>query len=192
MSKKSLILNFKDLFSWNKKLTIIVIIGLIGIFLIGISGLFSSKPNESSGSRYSSNDEETDTYIAKLEAQVQDLVSSVNGVGKTKVMVTLENGIEYVYEKEETVTSSLNQDTTQSSGEKLQQNEDSKTNIIIVEDSNGNKTALIKKIIQPKIKGVVVVCDGGNNSTVVANIYSVITTALNIGYDRVCVTKKTN
>lgn len=49
-------------------------------------------------------------------------------------------------------------------------------------------TVLVTEIL-PKIRGVVVVCDGGNDAAVCERVTEVVTTALNIPQRRVCVTK---
>lgn len=43
--------------------------------------------------------------------------------------------------------------------------------------------------IEPKVRGVVVVCDGGDDPTVVARILDAVTKALDISSDKVCITK---
>jgi stage III sporulation protein AG len=43
--------------------------------------------------------------------------------------------------------------------------------------------------IEPKVRGVVVVCDGGDDPTVVSHVLDAVTKALNIGSDKVCITK---
>lgn len=45
------------------------------------------------------------------------------------------------------------------------------------------------KSIEPKVRGVVVVCDGGNDPLVVARVMEAVTKSLNISSDKVCVTK---
>ena len=43
--------------------------------------------------------------------------------------------------------------------------------------------------IEPKVRGVVVVCDGGDDPMVVSRVLDAITKALNISSDKVCITK---
>ena len=45
------------------------------------------------------------------------------------------------------------------------------------------------KSIEPKVRGVVVVCDGGNDPLVVSRVMEAVTKSLNISSDKVCVTK---
>ena len=189
MPRTPLMEGFKNFFGKNdKRIRIVLILGLVGIVLIGLSQFWPSggkETLEAAGDTATA----TEVYKEKLEERVREIVSSVEGVGKSLVMVTLESGVEYVYEKEQNVSSTLNEDNTQGSGMKIQQSEDNKESFIIVEDANGRKTALVRKQLEPRVQGVVIVCEGGGSASVAKNIYDLVTTALGIGYDRVCVVK---
>ncbi len=60
---------------------------------------------------------------------------------------------------------------------------------------NGGENVYLKntdtktKSIEPKVRGVVVVCDGGDDPLVVARVMAAVTKSLNIGSDKVCITK---
>lgn len=43
--------------------------------------------------------------------------------------------------------------------------------------------------IEPKVRGVVIVCDGGDDPLVVSRVLDAVTKALNISSDKVCITK---
>lgn len=43
--------------------------------------------------------------------------------------------------------------------------------------------------IEPKVRGVVVVCDGGDDPMVVSRVMDAVTKALNISSDKVCITR---
>ena len=58
---------------------------------------------------------------------------------------------------------------------------------ILVEDANGRKTALLRKTLEPEVRGVVVVCEGGGNPITVMQITEAVKTALGIPSTRVCV-----
>lgn len=55
--------------------------------------------------------------------------------------------------------------------------------------SDGSEQALAVTEIQPVVKGVVVVCDGGGNPAVQQSVTEAVTTALDISSVRVCVIK---
>jgi len=66
--------------------------------------------------------------------------------------------------------------------------DDRQESIIVVDTENGRQGLLVTEI-QPTVKGVVVVCQGGDQPLVQERIINTITTALNISSKRVCVTK---
>ena len=63
------------------------------------------------------------------------------------------------------------------------------TNYIIVEDADGAQKALAVTQVQPVVKGVVIVCEGGDNPSVQQRVTDAVTTALNLSSARVCVVK---
>jgi len=176
----------KELFEkGDRRFRILFIFGIIGIVLIGISQLWSG---EKSGEIPVINEEYlTNEYRTKLEKDITEMISAVGGVGSVKVMITLEGGAEYIYEKEEDISYDRNEDRGESDAAKVHQREDREETYVFVEDTNGRKTALVRKRLEPEIRGVVVVCDGGKNVSVVKSVCDLVTTSLNIGYDRVCV-----
>lgn len=164
---------------------IIIAACFIGIALIFLSGFFknnASKPEDTS-SRTTVTAEQ---YAAGLETKLTDIVGKISGAGKAKVLVTLERGTEYVYAKEEKKS---NQDKSGESGAANETNDSTETKYILVEDADGTQKALAVTEVQPIIKGVVVVCDGGDDPTVQQNIMTAVTTALDITSVRVCVLK---
>lgn len=95
-------LKFKEaadkLFGADKKVRLIFIIGIAGILLIFLSSLFGGKGNENAAQGTQSFDSEQ--YVEKLEERIYTMVTGIQGVGKAKVMITLENTTEYIYESE--------------------------------------------------------------------------------------------
>lgn len=60
---------------------------------------------------------------------------------------------------------------------------------------NGGENVYLKNTdtktvsIEPKVRGVVVVCDGGDDPIVTSRVMDAVTKALNIRSDKVCITK---
>ena len=80
-----------DFIKKNKKALGVVLLLLLGIFLL----IFSSiDPSLSEGAESVDSLEE---YKSRLEAELSELCSSVNGVGRCRVTVTFERGEERVY-----------------------------------------------------------------------------------------------
>ena len=160
---------------------LLVAAGLIGIALILLSEVLPKKTAQTVAKA------SADEFIEKTEEKLAALLGSIEGAGQCQVMVTLENGVQYVYATEEKVNSNRVEDA---GGDKLSQKDDTEQKIIIVDTDNGRQGLLVTEI-QPTVKGVVIICEGGDQPLVQERIKDAVTTALNISSKRVCVTKKT-
>ena len=178
----------KRLFSGDGKIKLIVALGLLGMLLIllsqfadsGGAGSTKNTPSETQGAQYLD-----DTYALQLEERLQSLISSIEGVGETRVMVTLEHGAEYIYAQEE--KSSTDKTTSETGGTDYRH--DSETSYVFVDAGYGEKQPLIRTQTPPKVLGVVVVCQGAGDILVQDKVTNVVTTALHIPTTRVCVVK---
>lgn len=137
----------KKLFDSDKMRRIIIIAGIAGIALIFLSnyidiGNSSDKKREEEFS--------VTTYSTQIENDLQSVISHIEGAGKTEVLLTMENSVEYVY---------LDDSTTKT------------------------------KEIEPIIRGVLVVCEGGDSPVVVERITEAVTKSLDISAAKVCITK---
>lgn len=166
----------------------ILIIGFIGMALIFLSGYFKNdaKPADAPADTQPVQTS-AEQYTAQVEKSLTDLVGSIQGVGSAKVLVTLEKNIQYVYATEEKKSTQTTQD--QAANATVRENDSSETKYIIVKDADGSQRALAVTEVQPIVKGVVIVCEGGDQAAVQKNIIDAVTTALNISSARVCVIK---
>lgn len=166
-----------DVIKNNKKLALIVIAGFMIIVLIFISELdfnsIDSKKNEIK------EEMSTEEYCAYLEEKVTEIVECIDGAGKAKVMITLSETTEYVYATNDKNTRKNNDTSDDSSTE----------NDYVIIEKDSNDTGLLIKTIEPKVRGVAIVCQGGNNSTVQNQIYSAISAVLNISTSRISISK---
>lgn len=184
----------KEFFSGEGKLKLIVLLGIAGMILILVSQLAGrdkapQEPPDEATATFT-----TEEYIAGLEDKLTNLVTGIEGVGRAQVMVTLESGVEYVYAQEE----KRNTDTTREPGGEEQpavtvmQKENVEQKYILIETEYGKREALVLTQLQPKVQGVVVVCEGADSIYVQQKLTSVVTTALGIPSTRVCVVKIEN
>lgn len=168
------------------KSRLLVVFGIVGMGFILLSSFITTgaKNNPSVGSA----DQISQEYVAQLEKRLTDLVGQVQGVGRCEVMVTAETGVEYVYavEQNETASQTNSYEGDEVKRETQQQNLEQK--YIVVDAGSGKKEALLKTQKQPAIQGVVVVCEGASSMVVQERVTRVVTTALGIPYNRVCVT----
>lgn len=176
----------QDFFLKDKFRKIIVFSGILGIALIFFSGFV--KPANTKKVKINS-DNNTQDYVTRLENSLKEMVSSIKGAGNTKVLVTLESSEETVYATEEKKNKQATEDKSEGQMSKKKESDDCEKKYITVRDADGTEHALSVTQIQPTVKGVVVVCDGGDNPEVQKRVTDAIKTALNITSKRVYVTK---
>lgn len=180
MIKKIINEKITDIFKKDKKMLLIILVGFVGIALIGLSELNLSPTNDkkeklpTSLSSYE--------YCEYIEGRVEDIVSSIDGAGNVRVMITLAETTEYVYAQNQNGTKKSNKDS---------ENSDSKNSFVIIEKDN-NDSGLLLKTFEPKIRGVAVVCDGGDNPIVQQHIYSTVSAVLNVSTARISISKLTS
>lgn len=185
--KIDLYLNIKKLFLKENIKKIIIISGLIGIGLIFISNMVNSK--KASKEENIEITSSASDYIKNLEANIQNIVSSISGAGESKVLITLENSLQNVYATEQKKNNEAIEDKENENTSKKKETSDLETKYIKIKDENGAEKALSVTQIQPTVKGVVIVCNGGDNPVVQKKIIDAVKTALNITSKRVYVTK---
>lgn len=156
-----------------KKIKIIIAVGMIGVILIAMSDIFAK--DEKNTSSETTNDTAYSDYTNELEDKLCNIISSMDGVGECKVMITLENSKENVY-----ATDNENKTDSDSAS--------SKDEYVIYDSDNGETPVLIKEYY-PKIQGVSVVCSGGDNIVVKEQIINTVTSLFNISTNRVSVSK---
>lgn len=157
-----------------------LVLGICGVLLILLSEWLPARKTTAETPAAKT----AEDYRLEMESNLQELLQSMEGVGTCRVYVTLESGVEYVYAKEQRE----NSDYKEEGGEKVSKSADTQENIILIDGSNG-KTGLLLTEIQPQVKGVVVVCNGGDTAAVCERVTQAVVTALNISSRRVCVTK---
>ena len=173
----SLILKYKDKLKSPK---VLVIIGIIGILLIFASSLFPKKEEvkETSVDMGMSSIE----YREQLEQDVKKLVTKITGSKNVTVIVTLESGMRYKY-------ADIKEDSSEDKSEesvKLSSSE-TKQDYITVKTADGGEQALLVTTQMPEIRGVAIVCMGGDNEIIAQKIENTVTAALNIKSQRVSI-----
>lgn len=165
----------------------IIILGLAGLFLISISSFFRSDTKKPA---VQSNDKTTsENRQEKLQQNLESIISTVQGAGKSKVLLTFESAAETVYATEERKNKEASEDKSDGEITRKKESDDCEKKYITIKDSEGTEHALAVTEIEPKVKGVIVICPGGDDPIVKRRIVDAVTTALNIPSKRVCVTK---
>ncbi|MBP1557152.1 MAG: hypothetical protein J6A76_04495 [Oscillospiraceae bacterium] len=165
-----------------------VLLGLIlaGAALMLLPQFFADDDSDSVKS--TENVDSIDSYCTVTESRLEQILSQVEGVGRAHVMVTLENGVEYRYAADEKQSgdSVFTYASGSESPSKVQEKEDREQSYILI-GSSGDKRPLVVTELSPRVRGVVVVCEGAKNPVIRQRVSDAVTTALGINSLQVCV-----
>lgn len=129
------------------------------------------------------------TYVENLESRVEDILSSMEGVGNVKVMITLQSSQETIVEKDMPTSRSNISETDGSGGNRNTNEMDSQETTVYTTNQNGDKIPYVIKTKEPEIEGVTVVAQGGDNAVVQKNISEVIQALFHIELHKIKVVK---
>ena len=137
--------------------------GIVGIVLIFISSSVNLGGNNNASEVSEQplqleSDISVSRYKEELCEELGNMLASIEGVGRTKIMLTLDSTVRNIY-----ATDNDYQD--------------------------GSEKALTVGQTMPSVKGVLVVCDGGDDKDVCGRVISAVSAALNISDSHICVTK---
>ena len=148
---------FLDKLKKNKVFTYLIIISVIIIFFAFFVLTDNSKSNSSEILLSTS-----EQYVQSLEKRLSSTLSRVEGAGKVSVVINVESGMETILAMKTTVVeTSSGKETTQ-------------TPLLV----NG-KTVVVKEKY-PNIVGVLIVCEGAGNISVLYKIQQATVSLLNI------------
>jgi len=101
----------------------------------------------------------------ELEEKVESLCLSVSGVKRAEVLLTLDTSEEYVMAKD------------------VERNGEYQKSVTVSPDGGGIELC----VISPRVRGVAVVCTGGDRAAVKAKIVSLVSSALGIDSSKISV-----
>lgn len=152
----------------RKKLFLILMGAGAGILLLLIgSGWFSSSQKTTATVSSLSAEEELSLYRASLEARIETLCSSVSGVSNVHVAVSLSGGFETVYATE-----------VKNGSE-----------VYATIGSGSNAEAIVISRNPPEITGIGVVCRGGGNTAIRAELTALLASSFHVPTNRIYITE---
>ena len=169
----------------NKRTQYLVIVVMIAVILAIYFSTFTTNDTAKPQATVSDAIEKNDTAAADsdLSRQMQDILSTIQGAGATRVMITYETGGEIVpatSENSETTTTNSNQNGNDQTSESVKK----QTSVVTVQNQS-NSSALVLKEKMPEVKGVIVISEGAGDIRVKMNILKAVETLLNISADKV-------
>lgn len=108
-----------------------------------------------------------------LQENLEDILETMEGVGKVKVLINYAETSTTVAMYNETKTESTTEEKDTEGGTRNVIQTDTQKEIAYTEES-GKSSPITEKIIMPTIEGAVITAEGASNATVKANIISAI------------------
>ena len=154
----------------NKKKAVVASCCLLAVFFLVLSEWMQSTEQKETQPQTV-----TEDYAAQLETKLSALLSSVDGAGHTRVMITLRSGTETVFARDDRF------DTQEGHMQ-------SEQTYVTLRDGSRD-AGLPLKTVPPQILGVAIVCEGADTPQVRQAITQTVTAALGIGASHVSVVK---
>lgn len=167
----------KALLQSEKRVRLLAILGAVGVLLICLSEFVSFSPN--AGKKDVSTETDTLDFCESTEDKLESIISQMQGAGRVQVMITLESSDEKIYAADSKTDIKTGSDTQQKSTDEK---------YVLIDDGSRDDGILLKTNA-PKVKGVIVVCDGGDDPSVAKQITDAVSAALGVGANRVSVLK---
>ncbi len=161
---------------WKKDQWLIVFLAGVLLLVIAIpAGSGRQKEKEPAQTNVESgqtqqNDQDAQTdYETMLEQRLENVLSHVEGVGKVQVMITLKDNGEAVVEKDVQSSESSTSESDDAGGSR-EISEIQVEESTVYQNQTDEGEPLISKENKPRIEGVLVVAQGGDDATTAKNI----------------------
>jgi len=146
----------------GKDLTIIIII--VGVLLAVLSIPTSSDEKDEQPVVLEADEDSNrqKDYEAELEQRLEEILSQMDGVGRVKVMITLEASAKDVVEKDWSTSQSNSSNDMEI---QINSSYEKAVTTVYADASAGNMPYVVQEIY-PEVEGVLVVAEGGDDSLV--------------------------
>jgi len=157
--------NFFELFQDKKAMINIAVLLALGLLLLIMSSsLFKNEPAKSDETNRAveglPKTDSVESYETGLERRLEEALSQVSGVGQVKVLLTISYGREIIVAENSVRDESTTKETDSTGGSREVYSIKTDDKVVFAEDDG---QPLILKEISPKIEGVLIVAQGGDN-----------------------------
>lgn len=169
----------------------VIVLVLVGVLILLVSSFFKPKTTYSSNVKgekpvveESKVKETMASYEETQKKELENILSSIDGIGKVQVMITFESGKEQVPATDNNNSINKTEEKDNSGGTRV--GTQNNTGAKVVMQGNGNSTeALILKTLNPKVTSVVIVAEGAKNKDLQYKIMKTVSSLYNISENKV-------
>ena len=109
----------------------------------------------------------------ELEVKLEEILSKIQGVGEVNVFINYSESSETIPMYNENTQTSNTEETDTSGGTRKIEETDSQKEIIY-EESNGEKTVITQKVVEPQIEGAIITAKGAGSAEVKTSIIQAV------------------
>jgi hypothetical protein len=181
------------------KLIMIFVAGIL-IIVLSVPGIFSSKKSNESKTQNTNKtvvqqnhknttSYDSNTYIAGMENKLSSILRKVSGIGQVEVMITLKASEEKVPLKDTPSTQESLNEVDGEGGSRTNNNVKQEDSTVLFTDENGNSVPYILQELEPKVEGIVVIAEGGDDANVKLEIMEAAEALFNVPANKIKVMK---
>ncbi len=123
------------------------------------------------------------------EKRLQEVLSQVEGVGKTEVMITYYSSGEKIVEKDIPLTDRTSDESDGQGGSSSSSQREAGEETVYEKNSDGSETPYVIQVTEPEIAGVLIVAEGGDNAVTVKNITEAVVALFGVEAHKIKVMK---
>ena len=142
------------------------------VVLVGLGLMLLPEPSEAPAEPVPA----TAEAESNLEQRLEALLSAIEGAGQVRVLLTVDAGRETLYQTDSRV---------QSDEGSSERSDDT----VLVEDADRVESGLVRQVLEPKYRGAVILCQGGDVPGVRLAVVEAVRCLTGLGADQISVLK---
>ena len=157
-------------------LIIIMIVTIVAINYIWSGDKKKDNITTDTNKKLATTENETQTTATEeigMEQKLENILSNIKGVGKTKVLITYSQTSQIIPMYDEDSSSSTTEEKDSGGGTRTV-NESTTKKDVIYEDKNGTKIPITQSVINPKIEGAIITAQGANDANIKTSIVQAV------------------
>lgn len=127
-------------------------------------------------------------YAAAMEKRLKHVLGQMEGVGETEVMITLSDSGETIVEKDQKEQRNRIEESDAGGGTRTTTEQETEETTVYVENGSEKQPYVTKEVL-PKVEGVLVVAEGGDDPRVISDISDTVMALFRVEAHKIKVVK---
>ena len=173
------------------KIVLIIAAGAV-LLLFSFPGRKRREDSNPTISAESGTFDENESYEEKLEERLARILESMDGVGKTEVMITLKASEEKILDKNTDYQKSQVTEEDAQGGKRISDEESRKEDTVLSGNGGDEEGPYVIQEKKPVVEGIVVLADGADSPQIVSEINDALEALFDVSPHKIKVLKRKN